>query len=200
MTEQLIGSFFEDTIDGYFPLRESLRQMMERNAFDNALIRMIHAPAMDIPGLGADEPVPLYIVDHMSCMIHHMTLLIQYSVDTLHICGVAEWQWEGNYRAGESGFAMGHRLAEPALVRGIQWSASRQDHESESMGEDNLHLRLQWLLTKNAIVQGECRVGHQVIEAIPVQNALSASKLSGFSGTIQLPFDCPASEPFDEFI
>ena len=65
---------FEDTIDGYFPLRVSLAQMMDRNGFDAALVSLTQAPVAAFPGLPEDAPVPLTIRAGRAGLIDWLTL------------------------------------------------------------------------------------------------------------------------------
>ena len=113
------GSFFEDAIDGYFPLRESLRQLLNRNHFQSALIFLVQAPAMEIPGLSETDPVPLYLNEGHGCLINHMALMTHVVDDVPITSGIADWKWWGNHRLNDRDFSEFHRLAEPAFVRGI---------------------------------------------------------------------------------
>ncbi len=115
----ITGTAFEDTIDGYFPLRESLRQMLLRNRFGGALVFLLQAPAMEIPGLPPDKPVPLYITDGHGCLIHEMAVFTQLAKEEVLVSGVANWFWWGNHRPDDRQFSDMHRLAEPAFVRGV---------------------------------------------------------------------------------
>jgi hypothetical protein len=113
---------FEDVIDGYFPLRESLRQMLKRKACKAALVSIRHAPAMEIPGIQPTDPVPLYITDGFGCIIHSMTLLARLTDAGTTVTGVADWSWSGTHRAQDTAFSDMNRLAEPALIRGLALS------------------------------------------------------------------------------
>lgn len=110
---------FEDTIDGYFPLRESLRQMLMRNRFESALVFIVQAPAMEIPGLPPEDPVPLYITEGHGSMIQQMAVLARLQDNQATVSGVAEWHWWGNHRMDDQDFSDMHRLAEPAFIRAI---------------------------------------------------------------------------------
>ena len=116
----ITGTAFEDTIDGYFPLRESLRQMLVRNSFDAALVFILHAPAMEIPGLKPEDPVPLYITQGHGCLLHELALVVQLVEAQAVISGVGRWSWWNGHRSHEHQFSDMHRLAEPAFLRGIQ--------------------------------------------------------------------------------
>ena len=115
----LAGHVFEDTIDGYFSLQESIRQMMERQGFSAAVVYLDHAPAMEIPDLAPEDPVPLYVSDGYGCMINHMTLVVRYVDDEVEIEGMGDWRWLDGPLVDEPGFSPRHRLAEPAFIRGI---------------------------------------------------------------------------------
>ena len=69
------GDLFEDTMDGYFPFRESVRQMMARNGFAAAWISLAHAPMMDLPDVAADAPVPLRLRPEAAGTIRSMALI-----------------------------------------------------------------------------------------------------------------------------
>ena len=115
----LAGHVFKDTIDGYFPLQESLKQMMKRRGFSSAIIALRFAPAMEIPDLAPHDPVPLYVTDGFGCMINQMTLVVRYVDDEVEIEGLGDWQWLDGPLVDEPGFSPRHRLAEPAFIRGI---------------------------------------------------------------------------------
>lgn len=132
-----LGNAFEDTVDGYFPLRESLRQMMLRHEFDVALIHFQHAPAMEIPGLDFEEPVPLSITSGHACMIHKMLLVLHRTNNGVTISGVGQWTWWGDHRATERVFSSEHRLAEPAFVRGIYWKDERTQYNGYDETKDH---------------------------------------------------------------
>lgn len=111
------GRFFEDTIDGYFPLVESLRQMLVRQRFAAAWIDMSHAPMMDLPGLAADAPVPLRLDKARAGMIRHLAGFVRLSPDGSTLGCIGRWTW---ITRGPIDRLPAHiRLAEPAFLRGI---------------------------------------------------------------------------------
>ena len=62
MSHQDIGEnlcFFDDVIDGYFPLQISLSHLLKRLDTSLAYLEIKYAPIMDIPGLQLFDPVPL---------------------------------------------------------------------------------------------------------------------------------------------
>ena len=122
------GVFFEDTIDGYFTFEESLRQLMLRRGFGAAWLTLSHAPFVDLPELGPDDPVPLMLSrDADSGLIRVMSLIIVYHPDSCSLArlqGVARWSWLGpaskpRHKLSKGMFSARYRLAEPAFVRGI---------------------------------------------------------------------------------
>ena len=131
----LAGHVFEDTIDGYFPLQESLRQMMVRQGFSSAVVSLRFAPAMEIPELAPHDPVPLYVTDGFGCMINRMTLVVRQIGDDVEIEGVGDWRWFDGPWVDASSFSALHRLAEPAFIKGIGFKASDMvAHKMEQVG------------------------------------------------------------------
>lgn len=63
---------FQDILDGYFTLKESVRQMMVRHDLTWVWMALWHAPVMDIGGLGPREPVPLHLRDGYAGLIDAM--------------------------------------------------------------------------------------------------------------------------------
>lgn len=116
--ETVSGCFFEDIIDGYFPLQTSLAQMMQRNGFEMALLSLSHAPIIDVPGLPHDAPVPLNIRDGRAGMIDQMAVWAWWSKDELKIAGDAEWRFWAGQESGVT-FDPMTRLAEPVVVSGL---------------------------------------------------------------------------------
>ncbi|MGH6762525.1 MAG: hypothetical protein ACRECW_13165 [Phyllobacterium sp.] len=112
------GHAFEDILDGYFPLSESVRQMMERHEFTNMWISLLHAPVMNIRDLPPTAPVPLYLPKIYAGMIEHMVIAAETAGDTVRMSGVGEWFWVDGTRPASS-FPASTRLGEPAFVRGI---------------------------------------------------------------------------------
>ena len=52
---------FDDIIDGYFPLKFSLLQLLDRLNSSLAYVEILHAPIMEIYELEPQDPVPLKI-------------------------------------------------------------------------------------------------------------------------------------------
>ncbi len=129
----LAGHVFKDTIDGYFPLHESLRQMMERQGFRSAIVSLCFAPAMEIPNLAPHDPVPLYVTDGFGCMINRMTLIVRHVGDEVEIEGLGNWKWFGGPLVGVSSFSPLHRLAEPAFIKGVGFKGS--DLVAQKLGQ-----------------------------------------------------------------
>ena len=114
----LAGCAFEDILDGYFPLGESLRQLMERQRFISVWITIIHAPVMNISGLPSTAPAPLFLPKTYSGMIDHMVLSAETSAEGVAMTGRGMWFWTDG-RAETGTFPPLTRLGEPAFVRGI---------------------------------------------------------------------------------
>lgn len=126
----LAGCAFEDILDGYFPLGESLRQLMERRRFICMWITILHAPVMNISGLPSTAPVPLFLPRIYSGMIDHMVLSAEISAEGVAMTGRGMWFWtDGRTETGT--FPPLTRLGEPAFVRGIgicDVNAADSDH------------------------------------------------------------------------
>lgn len=114
----LAGRAFEDILDGYFPLSESVRQLMERQRFICMWITILHAPVMNISGLPLTAPAPLFLPKIYSGMIDHMVSSAEISAEGIAMTGRGEWFWtDGRTETGT--FSPLTRLGEPAFVRGI---------------------------------------------------------------------------------
>ena len=122
------GTVFEDTIDGYFPMHLSLRQMLDRQGFAAALVILRHAPIMHLPGLREDAPVPLRLPDGKAGMIHRMMMLATRDEMGASLQSVGRWRW---LRA-EAPLGLDTRLAEPAFLRGVGFK-SGIEHTSASV-------------------------------------------------------------------
>lgn len=111
------GQVFEDVLDGYFPLAETVRQCLARNGFGTALLILTQAPILDLPELGPSDPVPLRLGRHRSGLIRRALLQAELRDGGVALCGVADWVW---YQGDpDTALSTGHRLAEPAFFRGI---------------------------------------------------------------------------------
>lgn len=109
------GRFFEDIIDGYFPLSESLRQMLARQDFGAALVVITHAPVLHLPGDDGTGPVPMRLQKASAGLIRAFLGLAVRQGNGMRLTGVADWVWPGT----ERGLGAATRLAEPAFLRGI---------------------------------------------------------------------------------
>lgn len=109
------GRFFEDVIDGYFPLHDSLRQGLLRNGFGAALVAITHAPILHLPGDDGRGPVPMRLGDATAGMLRRCLVLAVLNPGGLDLRGYADWAWPH----ADAGFGPATRLAEPALVQGI---------------------------------------------------------------------------------
>lgn len=167
---------FEDILDGYFPLRESLRQMMARRHLDNALVSLLHAPAMRIPGLAYDDPVPLYLNDGQAMLIDAMLLLVQLSTNDCQLSGVARWRMLGETVAETAAFEPTDRLAEPAFVRGVELMSvqSRAGPDTIDPTVATVHAHWVWgCITRGEFaLNGRCLIAssnHPSVTARPVR-------------------------------
>lgn len=116
------GRAFEDILDGYFPLGESVRQMMARNGFSSVWINLLHAPVMNLHGLPPTAPVPLHLPKTYSGMIDFMALTATLSDGETRLTGVGNWFWVDG-REENNIFPTVTRLGEPAFIRGIGLTA-----------------------------------------------------------------------------
>ena len=188
MSQKITSSakVFEDTIDGYFTLRESLGQMMQRNHFDTALVRILHAPAMEIPDLKPHDPVPLYITDAHSCMIHQMTLMVSTEDNKLTVSGAGQWTWADEHRLDDVQFSAEHRLAEPAFIRGIQLMNIQPPSDSDlcytepasSLEDKRQHVVLHTRLNDGLIVKGQCGAIERNVHIKPFESEQCVQQVS----------------------
>jgi len=115
---------FADTIDGYFPLKNSLNQMMGRQGFESAIVKISFAPIMEIDGLPADAPVPLSVRTARVGLIEDMLLIVTRD----EFCGSGVWRWLGESDQ-DAGFSPMTRLAEPAYLEGVGFSEELSNPE-----------------------------------------------------------------------
>jgi hypothetical protein len=109
------GQFFEDIIDGYFPLRESLHQGLARQGLGAALVVITHAPVLYIPGDDGTGPVPMRLQAATAGLLRAFLGLAVREGDGLRLTGIADWYWP----VADRGLGGETRLAEPAFLRGI---------------------------------------------------------------------------------
>ena len=108
---------FEDFIDGYFPLQETLRQFLDRRQWQAAWVELAYAPILHVPGLGYDAPVPLNIRSGIPGLIYRMDLWVSRTPTGVAIGGIGTWRWLNKAGAAPV-FDTTIRLAEPAFIRG----------------------------------------------------------------------------------
>ncbi len=112
------AQYFEDTLDGYFPLAVSCADLMRRRGFAAAWLSLAHAPILDIAELPPDAPVPLNTDAGRVGMIDQMLACVTLTEVEAEIEGTAQWHWLGEGCAPQTLSPM-TRLAEPAFLRGI---------------------------------------------------------------------------------
>lgn len=161
----IAGCAFEDILDGYFPLFESVRQMMERQGFTSMWITILHAPVMDIAGLALTAPVPLSLRKTYSGMVDHLTLSVTKSNDDVRLVGVGNWIWVDG-RDEMDTFPAATRLGEPAFVRGIGITQETSD-VNETEGRASIALVRRGAMAFDAKAQDEVNreLGWQVSRA-----------------------------------
>ena len=118
MSHQDIGEhlyFFNDVIDGYFPLQISLSHLLERLDTSLAYVEITYAPIMDIPGLKLFDPVPLNLKMGRVGMIEKLHVRYESSGN---FSSNGSWYWLDAQEANNS-FDKVIRLAEPAYVEGF---------------------------------------------------------------------------------
>ena len=124
MSHQDIGEhlyFFNDVIDGYFPLQISLSHLLERLDTSLAYVEITYAPIMDIPGLKLFDPVPLNLKMGRIGMIEKLHVRYESSGN---FSSNGSWHWLDAQEANNS-FDKVIRLAEPAYVEGFYVSMNR---------------------------------------------------------------------------
>ena len=92
----LTATSFEDIIDGYFPLQESLLQMLVRNDFVTAYVTLTHAPIMNIPELAQNAPVPLRIDCDAVGVAERLDLIVALYGQELRVTGYGRWRWHSD--------------------------------------------------------------------------------------------------------
>ena len=107
--------FFNDVIDGYFPLQISLSLLLVRLNTTLAYLEIRYAPIMDIPGLAHFDPVPLNVKVGRVGMIEKLHVRYESSGN---FSSNGSWHWLDAQEANNS-FDKVIRLAEPAYVQGF---------------------------------------------------------------------------------
>ena len=106
---------FDDIIDGYFPLKFSLLQLLDRLNSSLAYVEILHAPIMEIYELEPQDPVPLKINRGRTGIIEKLYVRITREGDFL---SSGTWRWLEALET-EAVFDSMIRLAEPAYVQGF---------------------------------------------------------------------------------
>lgn len=105
---------FDDILDGYFTLKESVRQLMARHRLGWAWIVLRHAPVMEVAGLAPDAPVPLHLREGHVGMIDAMILT---AGPGAALAGTGDWRWLDD--RADTSLPPDIRLAEPAYLTGF---------------------------------------------------------------------------------
>ncbi len=140
-----LGVFFEDIIEGYFPLRESLTQLLIRQSFDFAFVSFIFAPTFKNNQVRKNSTVSYHVETINSGMLTYFTALAELRNTEIDATGVASWCWKKNYPTGVYHFLTSDRLAEPAFVRGFGLIPKNGDetvsYNQEKSSGSNIALR-----------------------------------------------------------
>ena len=106
---------FDDIIDGYFPMKFSLLQLLDRLNTSLAYVEISHAPIMEIYELEPQDPVPLSINTGRVGIIDKLHLRITRDGD---FSSNGTWRWLDGLEPNAIFDSM-IRLAEPAYVQGF---------------------------------------------------------------------------------
>ena len=106
---------FDDIIDGYFPLKFSLLQLLDRLNTSLAYVEISHAPIMEIYELEPQDPVPLNISTGRVGIIDKLHVRITRDGD---FSSNGTWRWLEALEP-DAVFDSMIRLAEPAYVQGF---------------------------------------------------------------------------------
>ncbi|WP_425045822.1 hypothetical protein [Primorskyibacter sp. S87] len=109
---------FDDILDGYFPLRTSITDLMQRRNLRHAVVKLSFAPIIEVDGLHHDAPVPLNIRGCRAGMIRAAELNVAVAKHGIEVSGHAHWFWLNRMPTADHLNPM-IRLAEPALARVI---------------------------------------------------------------------------------
>ena len=106
---------FDDIIDGYFPMKFSLLQLLDRLNTSLAYVEISHAPIMEIYELEPQDPVPLNINTGRVGIIDKLHVRISRDGD---FSSNGTWRWLDRLEP-DAIFDSMIRLAEPAYVQGF---------------------------------------------------------------------------------
>lgn len=123
----LVERFFEDVIDGYFPIGESLKQMLQRFHASSAWVNFIYAPIIRGDHLAPSDPVPVNVAGCVSGMINDVSIFISMENRNVALTGVGDWHWHNATTNESEPLASSHRLVEPVFVRGYLFSDKREE-------------------------------------------------------------------------
>ena len=118
----MVEGFFEDVIDGYFPIGESLKQMLQRFHASSAWVNFIYAPIIRGDHLAPSDPVPVNVAGCVSGMINDASIFISMENRDVALTGVGDWHWHNATTNESEPLASSHRLVEPVFVRGYLFS------------------------------------------------------------------------------
>ena len=114
----MVEGFFEDVIDGYFPIGESLKQMLQRFHANSAWVNFIYAPIIRGDHLAPSDPVPVNVAGCVSGMINDVSIFISMENRDVVLTGVGDWHWHNATTNESEPLAPSNRLVEPVFVRG----------------------------------------------------------------------------------
>ena len=123
----MVERFFEDVIDGYFPIGESLKQMLQRFHVSSAWVNFIYAPIIRGDHLAPSDPVPVNVAGCVSGMINDVSIFISMENRNVTLTGVGDWHWHNATTNESEPLASSHRLVEPVFVRGYLFSDKREE-------------------------------------------------------------------------
>ena len=123
----MVERFFEDVIDGYFPIGESLKQMLQRFHVSSAWVNFIYAPIIRGDHLAPSDPVPVNVAGCVCGMINDVSIFISMENRNVALTGVGDWHWHNATTNKSEPLASSHRLVEPVFVRGYLFSDKREE-------------------------------------------------------------------------
>lgn len=147
------AQYFEDTIDGYFPLGVSCADLLRRRGLVSAWLSLAYAPIMYVPGLPPEAPVPLNTSAGRVGLVDQMLARATLSESGAELGGSAKWRWLGAGRTPPA-FSPMTRLAEPAFLRGIALLPDGSSHGHQNSTKEIETARVEIPSNEAAQVEG----------------------------------------------